>query len=106
MGIWGDRYGGYRVKDLDAIHCYMGYVMPKRTDAEVYLNQQIDVTELLKYIKEKNAVEFIGVTAGECEANLRNTVKVGVFIGEEKYFIREDANPYLFNACSIKTAGY
>ena len=53
MGIWGDRYGGYRIKDLDALHCYMGYVMPKRTDAEVYLNQQIDVTELLKYINKK-----------------------------------------------------
>ncbi len=33
----------------------MGYLMPKRTDCEVYLNDKIDATELIKYIDKKNA---------------------------------------------------
>ena len=32
----------------------MAYLMPKRTEAEVYLNETIDATELLKFIAEKN----------------------------------------------------
>jgi hypothetical protein len=33
----------------------MTCLMPKRTEAEVYLNQQVDITELLRYLEEKNA---------------------------------------------------
>ena len=33
----------------------MMHIMPQRTDAEVYLNDKIDVTELLRYIEKKNA---------------------------------------------------
>ena len=32
----------------------MGYLFPKRTECEVYLNDIIDVTDLLKYIETKN----------------------------------------------------
>ena len=28
----------------------MGYLLPKRTDCEVYLNDNIDVTDLLPYL--------------------------------------------------------
>ena len=54
MRRWGDRYDAYRIRDIDGMHFYMAYLMPKRTDAEVYINEKIDVTDLLEYIKEKN----------------------------------------------------
>ena len=47
---WSDRYGGYRIRDIDGVHFYMAYLMPKRTEAEVYINEKIDVTD-----SEKNA---------------------------------------------------
>ncbi len=51
---WGDRRDGRRVKapGLQTIMCYL---WPKRTDCEVYLNDKIDATELLKYLEKKNA---------------------------------------------------
>ncbi|MBQ6549807.1 MAG: 2-oxo acid dehydrogenase subunit E2 [Lachnospiraceae bacterium] len=51
---WGDRADGRRVKapGLQTIMCYL---WPKRTDCEVYLNDTIDATELLKYLEKKNA---------------------------------------------------
>ncbi len=51
---WGDRRDGRRIKaaGLQTIMCYL---MPKRTDAEVYLSDQLDATELLKYLEKKNA---------------------------------------------------
>ena len=39
MRKWGDRYDAKRVRDIDGMHFYMAYLMPKRTDAEVYINE-------------------------------------------------------------------
>ena len=46
----GDRRDGVWLKDLDGMHLIMPHLMPKRTESEVYLQEQIYVTELLKYI--------------------------------------------------------
>ena len=50
----GDRPDGHYVK-APGLQTVMGYLFPKRTDCEVYLNDKIDATELLKYIEKKNA---------------------------------------------------
>ncbi|MDO4481336.1 MAG: 2-oxo acid dehydrogenase subunit E2 [Bacillota bacterium] len=52
---WGDRSDGVWIKDLDGLHLIMPHLMPKRTEAEVYLQEKMDVTRLLKYVNEKNA---------------------------------------------------
>ena len=44
----------HRVK-APGLQTVMGYLMPKRTDCEVYLNDTIDATELIKYLDKKNA---------------------------------------------------
>lgn len=43
-----------RVKDLDAVHKIMPYLMANRCEAEVYYVEEIDVTNLLKYIEKIN----------------------------------------------------
>lgn len=50
---WGDRRDGRRVKTT-GMQTIMGHLYPHRTDAEVYLNDSIDITELLEFVKEKN----------------------------------------------------
>lgn len=39
---------------VDAFHSYTGYMMPKRTEREVYINKEVDVTELVKYLEKRN----------------------------------------------------
>jgi len=51
---WGDRRDGRRIKETKGLQCIMPHLMDKRTDAEVFLSDKFDVTELLKYIEEKN----------------------------------------------------
>lgn len=51
---WGDRRDGRRVK-APGLQTVMGYLLPKRTDCEVYLNDTIDATELIKYLERRNA---------------------------------------------------
>ena len=48
------RKDGIRVKNLDATHRIMPYLMKNRCDAEVYQEVKIDVTELLKYLEKIN----------------------------------------------------
>lgn len=43
-----------RVKDLDAVHKIMPYLMSKRCEAEVYYVEKVDVTELLNYLDKIN----------------------------------------------------
>lgn len=50
----GDRRDGRWVKDVPGLQTVMAHLMPNRTDCEVYLNETIDITELLKYLEKKN----------------------------------------------------
>lgn len=48
------RKDATRVKDLDAVHKIMPFLMPNRCEAEVYFVEKIDVTELIKYLEKIN----------------------------------------------------
>ena len=51
---FGDRPDGHYVK-APGLQTVMGYLFPKRTDCEVYLNDKLDATNLIKYLEKKNA---------------------------------------------------
>jgi len=52
---WGDRKDGYLVRDIDALHVFMPYLMPNRADNEAVANIRIDMTKADEFIAEKNA---------------------------------------------------
>jgi len=51
----GDRKDGRRIKETKGLQGIMPHLFPKRTEAEVCLQDQFDITELLKFIDQKNA---------------------------------------------------
>lgn len=51
---WGDRRDARWVRDVPGLQTVMAHLMPNRTDSEVYLNYDIDATELMKFIAAKN----------------------------------------------------
>ena len=51
------RRDGTRVTGLDGYHNILPYVMAKRTESEVSLTEQFDVTELVKYMADRNEKE-------------------------------------------------
>lgn len=53
MCLFG-RKDGVKVKNLDSIHKIMPHLMDKRCDAEVYMWETFEITEVLKYLEEKN----------------------------------------------------
>ena len=46
-----------RVKDLDGFHSICPYIMPKRTEAEVSINETFDITELKTYLARRREEE-------------------------------------------------
>ena len=52
---WGDRRDGRWVRDVPGLQTVMAHLMPNRTDCEVFMNDKFDVTELMRYLEEKNA---------------------------------------------------
>ena len=54
--IRGDRKDGRWIRDIDGFHFIMPYLMPNRCDSEVYIEELIDVTEMVKYIEAHNSV--------------------------------------------------
>ncbi len=52
---WGDRKDARWVRDVPGLQSIMAHLMYNRTDCEVYLQDTIDVTELMAYLEQKNA---------------------------------------------------
>ncbi len=95
MKRFGDRHDAYRVRDIDGMHFYMAYLMPKRTEAEVYINEKVDVTELLKYIEEKNMSGERKVTLFHCIiAAVARTIKMrpllNRYVSGKRYYMRHE----------------
>jgi len=49
-----DRKDGKYIKSKDAIHGIMPYLIEKRVEAEVYINETLDITKLKKWVDKNN----------------------------------------------------
>ena len=54
---FGDRKDGKLLKDLDALHIIMPYIYPRRCDNEAFITEQIDLTNINKYLAKLNKDE-------------------------------------------------
>lgn len=89
------RRDGTRVRGLDGYHNILPYIMPKRTEAEVSLTEQFDVTELVKYMAERNEKEGtnLKIFHAICTAVARTIYhrpKLNWFISGKMYYERKD----------------
>ena len=89
------RRDGIRVKGLDGFHNILPYVMPKRTEAEVSMTEQFDVTDLVKYMKERNEEEGteLKIFHAICTAVARTIYhrpKLNWFISGKRFYERKD----------------
>ena len=89
------RRDGTRVKGLDGYHKILPYVMPKRTEAEVSMTEQFDVTDLVKYMAERNEKEGtnLKIFHAICTAVARTVYhrpKLNYFISGRTFYERPD----------------
>mgnify|MGYP003314482968 CR=1 FL=1 len=51
----GDRRDGKLLRDLDSLHFITGIIYPNRCDNEAFISERVDLTNINKYLEEKNA---------------------------------------------------
>ena len=89
------RRDGVRIKEVDGFHSIVPYIMPKRTEAEVSMTEQFDVTELMEYMKERNEKEGLNLKIFHaiCTAVARTIYhrpKLNIFISGRTFYQRKD----------------
>ena len=92
---WGDRKDGRWVRDVPGLQSVMAHLMPNRTDCEVYLNDTIDATELVKYLEEKNAGLDYKITLFHCTVTalarmIRERPRMNRFIQGRRMYERNE----------------
>lgn len=53
MRKFGDRRDGVKVRNIDVMHKITAHIKSFRCDSDVYINQEMDVTNLVKYMESK-----------------------------------------------------
>lgn len=89
-----NRRDGKRVKDIDAMHVLMPYIKPNRCDSDVFINQKLDVTELVKYYEEMklkdNNLTYFHLFITLIAKTIYNRPLLNRFIVNKKYYDRND----------------
>lgn len=91
-----DRFDAKYMKDIDGMHFIMPYMLPNRCDNEAFFSFKIDLTNLDKYIEDKNKTNpeykynlFQCIIAATLKtATLRS--KLNIFIHNYKMFKRNN----------------
>lgn len=89
------RNDAKEIKNLDPFHSVVPYVMPKRTESEISATETFDITDLLKYIDDKNSKENANLKLFHCICySIARTIyhrsKMNIFISGRKYWQRND----------------
>ena len=88
------RRDGIRIKEVDGFHSIVPYIMPKRTEAEVSMTEQFDVTDLVDWMSERNRTEGtnLKIFHAICTAVARTIYhrpKLNIFISGRTFYQRK-----------------
>ena len=83
------------IREVDPFHSIVPYVMPKRTEAEVSMNEEFDITALLAYMKKRNEEEgtHLKLFHAICTAiakTIYHRPKLNIFIAGRRFWQRKD----------------
>lgn len=67
----GDRKDAYLLRDLDAMHKFIPYLLPNRCDNEAVMSELIDLTAVNEYVaKRMHQIPHPGTLCFMCSALL------------------------------------
>lgn len=83
------------VPQTDPFHSIVPYVMPKRTEAEVSITENFDITELNKFIEKHNKKSDIQIKLFHCicyaiARTIFHRPKMNIFIAGKRFWQRKD----------------
>lgn len=90
-----ERRDAIRIKDIDPFHSIIPYMMPRRTEAEVSINECFDVTKLKQYLQQRNDAEgtklkLFHALCTSIARTIYHRPKLNIFIAGRRYWQRKD----------------
>lgn len=92
----GDRKDAKKVRNLDGLHNVMIDIKPERCDSDVYMNKEIDVTKLIKYVEKykkehpDDKITYFHAFAMAFAKTIYNKPLLNRFIANRTFYDRND----------------
>ena len=92
----GDRKDAKKVRNLDGLHNVMIDIKPERCDSDVYMNKEIDVTKLIKYVEKykkehpDNKITYFHAFAMAFAKTIYNKPLLNRFVANRTFYDRND----------------
>ena len=94
--MFGRRFDGRRVRDIDPIVRITPYLMPMRCDAQVFLEHKLDYEMLARYITKKKAegeqITFLQIVMAAYVRAVSQHPEVNRFIFNKQYYSRNNCS--------------
>ena len=92
----GDRKDAKKVRNLDGLHNVMIDIKPERCDSDVYMNKEIDVTKLIKYVEKykkehpDDKITYFHAFAMDFAKTIYNKPLLNRFVANRTFYDRND----------------
>ena len=92
----GDRKDAKKVRNLDGLHNVMIDIKPERCDSDVYMNKEIDITKLIKYVEKykkehpDNKITYFHAFAMAFAKTIYNKPLLNRFVANRTFYDRND----------------
>lgn len=92
----GDRKDAKKVRNLDGLHNVMIDIKPERCDSDVYINKEIDVTKLIKYVEKykkehpDDKITYFHAFAMAFAKTIYNKPLLNRFVANRTFYDRND----------------
>lgn len=92
----GDRKDAKKVRNIDGLHNVMIDIKPERCDSDVYMNKEIDVTKLIKYVEKykkehpDNKITYFHAFAMAFAKTIYNKPLLNRFVANRTFYDRND----------------
>ena len=93
----GDRRDGKLLRDLDSLHFITGIIYPNRCDNEAFISERVDLTNINKYLEEKNAKNAQLVAEGKAPDYKYNLFQLIVTALLRTLYLRPKMNRFIVN---------
>lgn len=92
----GDRKDAKKLRNLDGLHNVMIDIKPERCDSDVYMNKEIDVTKLIKYVEKykkehpDDKITYFHAFAMAFAKTIYNKPLLNRFVANRTFYDRND----------------
>lgn len=90
--MFGRRRDGKLVKNLDGMHVILPHIKPNRCDSDVYINQKMDVTKLVKYMeklkKNDSDITYFHLFSTLIAKTIYNKPLLNRFVANKRFYDR------------------